>query len=167
MTAQRTGLLVAAIIAVVAVVLLALPQGPPPAGFPDADGNLEVELAIRSFEPAEVVLPTGRPLTITFVNNSDVDHTIAFGRGTVEDGQHPFAPELDMLRDLDVRATPPLALIRPTASQPFTGIRIPLDESVTVSFTLPDDRAGAWELGCFTSRGCYFELGFRADVTVE
>jgi hypothetical protein len=101
------------------------------------------------------------------VNNSDVDHTIAFGRGTVEDGQHPFAPELDMLRDLDVRATPPLALIRPTASQPFTGIRIPLDESVTVSFTLPDDRAGAWELGCFTSRGCYFELGFRADVTVE
>jgi len=166
MTAQRTGLLTAAIIAVVAVVLLSLP-GSTPEGHPDADGNLTVELAIRSFEPGQLVLPTGRPLSITFTNNSDVDHTIAFGRGTIEDGQHPFAPERDMLADLDVRATPPLALVRPTDSQPFMGIRIPLNESVTVSFTLPEDRTGQWELGCFTSRGCYFELGFRADVTVE
>lgn len=167
MTRTRTGILVAVLVAVAALLLVVFARSGPGAGEPDADGALTVELAIRDFQPDHLVLPTETPLTLTFVNHSDVGHDIAFGRDTVEESEHPAAPAVDMLAGVDVTAEPHDALVRPTENDPFTAIRVETDETVTVSFTLPADRTGEWVLGCFTAEGCYYEIGFRADVTVE
>jgi hypothetical protein len=154
-------------VAVTTILLLLVPSGRPAVGHPDADGRLEVELAIRDFDPDHLYLPTGRELTLTFVNHSDVGHTIAFGRDTVERSGHPAAPAVDMLEGVTVQAEPAAALVRPTDDAPYTAFRMETGEQVTVRFTIPEDRVGEWELGCFTARGCYYEGGFRADVTVE
>lgn len=166
MTMQRTGLLVAALVGVAILLVVLIPE-PTRAGHPDAEGRLEIELAIRDFEPNQLVLPAGEPLTLTFVNHSDVGHTFAFGRGTVEQSGHPAAPEEDMLEGVAVEADPFAALVAPTEEHPWTAFDVGMDETVTLQFTIPEDRTGDWELGCFTARGCYYEGGFRADVTVE
>lgn len=167
MTMQRTSLLVAALVGI-AVLLIVLVPEPTRAGHPDAEGRLDVELVIRDFEPNQLVLPAGEPLTLTFVNHSDVGHVVAFGRGTVAtESGHPAAPEADMLEGVSVEAEPFDALVAPTDEHPWTAFEIEQDETVTLRFTIPDDRVGEWELGCFTARGCYYEGGFRADVTVE
>lgn len=166
MTAQRTGLVVGLVVVVAALLLLSIP-GAPQAGHPNEDGELAIELAIRDFEPDHLYLPTERPLTLTFVNHSDVGHTFAFGRDTVEEADHPAGPDVDMLEGVSVQTDPADALVRPTEDHPYTGFYLETDETVILRFTIPEDRAGEWELGCFTARGCYYETGFRAGVTVE
>lgn len=166
-TLPRTSLVVG-LVAVAAILLLVLSsRGSTSPGHPDADGELDVTLAIRDFEPSHLYLPTGEPLTLRMVNESDVGHVVAFGRETVEEGGHPAAPQVDMLEGVAVTTAPGSALQPPTDDDPYTGIRVETGEEVTVQFTLPEDRAGEWELGCFTASGCYYEIGFRADVTVE
>lgn len=166
MTRTRTGLLF--LVVALAIVALVFTSGSPTrVGEPDRDGELLVELAIRDFEPDHLYLPTSEPLQLTLVNHSDVGHTLAFGRGTVEEADHPASPAVDMLADLEVVTEPSTALVHATDEHPWTAIRVETDETVTVAFTLPEDRIGEWELGCFSARGCYYEIGFRADVTVE
>lgn len=166
MTLQRTSLLVGVLVAISIGLLLVLPSSPQ-AGHPDGNGELDIELTARHFEPDHLYLPTEQPLTLTFANHGDVAHTIAFGRGTVEESGHSAAPAVDMLEGVAVEVDPSGALVHPTGQTPYTGFRLETDETVTVRLTVPEDRAGEWELGCFTARGCYYETGFRADVTVE
>ncbi|NKQ37166.1 MAG: hypothetical protein HF973_16315 [Chloroflexi bacterium] len=40
-------------------------------------------------------------------------------------------------------------------------------EVTTITFTVPEDRVGEWELGCFQERGQHYDDGMRAKFIVE
>ena len=126
-----------------------------------------MELAIRSFEPDHLSLPTGRALELTFVNHSDVQHVFAFGRQPTEEGGRVTGEGEDLFAGIDLAVEPSGVRLSPSEAHPFTEFRLDVGQTMTMRFELPADRAGEWELGCFTAAGCYYETGFRADVTVE
>ena len=152
-----------AIVAAVAVLLVLL-GGPDTTGRPDADGVLEVTLRDYRFHPAELVLPVEQPVTVQLHNADDASHHVSFGRDVeVVDGRAVSFGE-DLLAGVDVRVEPVGARVDdPTQVE----VLVRGNQTVTVSFELPADRAGSWELGCFTGRGCHYRAGLAARLIVE
>lgn len=160
-TLRTTGILTLAVVAAVALTLLGTPDD---TARPDADGLLEVSLQDYRFQPAELALPTGEPVTLRLVNRDDPGHHVAFGRDVeVADGRAVGFRE-DLLAGLDVR-------VEPTGARVDDGgpveVLVRGHQTVEVTFVLPADRAGSWELGCFTGRGCHYRTGLAARLIVE
>ncbi len=44
---------------------------------------------------------------------------------------------------------------------------IPPDQATVLTFTVPPDKVGRWELGCFQERGQHYDDGMRATLIVE
>ncbi len=44
---------------------------------------------------------------------------------------------------------------------------IPPDQATILTFTVPPDKVGRWELGCFQERGQHYDDGMRATLIVE
>ncbi len=44
---------------------------------------------------------------------------------------------------------------------------VPSNEVTTITFTVPEDRVGEWELGCFQEQGQHYDDGMRAKFIVE
>ena len=40
-------------------------------------------------------------------------------------------------------------------------------ETTVIEFTVPEDRVGVWEIGCFQEAGQHYEDGMRATLIVE
>ncbi len=44
---------------------------------------------------------------------------------------------------------------------------IPSGDTTTITFTVPEDKVGEWEIGCFQERGQHYDDGMRAKFIVE
>lgn len=165
MTATRTVGLVAAL--AIAGIILVVTGGTDSAARPDDDGLLEVTLRDYGFEPDEVVLPSGEPLTLRLTNVDDASHHVSFGREVVEDGDRAVAFAEDLFAGLDPRVTPVSAESQPNEFHDGFAALVRGNETVTIEVTIPPERAGTWEIGCFTGRGCHYRTGLAGTVVVE
>lgn len=166
-TMYRTmALFLTAVLVIAAGVLLSGPE-PPDEARPGPDGVLEITLQDYRFDNPEFVLPAGEPVTLRFVNRDEVSHHLTFGRGLVEENDRAVGFEEDLLAGLDLRVTPPGAEVEPVPPYRGTTVLARGGETVSVELTLPEDRRGTWELGCFTGRGCHYRAGLAAEVTVR
>lgn len=164
-TSTRTGAIVALV--ALAAITLVLVGGADDAARPDGDGVLEIELHDYGFEPDTLRLPTGERLTLRFVNQDDPSHHVSLGREVRERDGRAVGFDDDLFAGLDARVTPPAAQTGPTAEQPGFEVLVRGNETVTVEVTLPPERAGTWEIGCFTGRGCHYRAGLAGTVIVE
>lgn len=46
-------------------------------------------------------------------------------------------------------------------------VTIPSDQVTTITFTVPEDKVGAWEMGCFQERGQHYDDGMRGTLIVD
>jgi plastocyanin len=136
-------------------------------GEPARSGTYEVVMEGYGFEPTELTVPAGQPITLAFENRDEVTHHVSFGRTPTESGGRVVGFGEDLLADLDVRVTPRTALTEP--APPYQGVTVAVTggQRVTVEVTIPEDRAGTWQLGCFTGRGCHYQAGLAANLYVE
>lgn len=164
---RRTTVLVTAGLVLLVALVLVLGDDPTVEGRPGPDGVLEVVMEDYRFTPAEFFVPAGEPVSIAFVNRDHVSHHVNFGRGVVEVDGRAAAFEEDLFAGLDVQVHPTGAQVEP--GPPYRGFTLLVagGSTVTVDVTLPPDRVGSWQLGCFTGRGCHFEAGLAASLTVE
>ncbi len=165
MTATRTGALIA-VVAIGAITLM-LVGGTDDAARPDGEGVLEIALHDYGFEPDPLRLPTGEPLTLRFVNQDDPSHHVSFGREVREHDGRAVGFDEDLFAGLEPRVTPPAAQTGPSADDPGFEVLVRGHETVTLEVTLPPDRTGSWEIGCFTGRGCHYRAGLAGTVIVE
>lgn len=49
----------------------------------------------------------------------------------------------------------------------FDPTMIPANEVTTITFTVPEDKVGEWELGCFQEQGQHYDDGMRGTLIVE
>jgi hypothetical protein len=166
-TMPRTmGLILTALLLVAAVVLLS--RGPAPDQVrPGPDGVLELTMEDYRFDTPEMVLPAGEPIMLRFINRDEVSHHISFGREIVEENNRAVGFQEDLLAGVDLRVTPPGAEIDLAPPYQGTTVQAHGGETVTLEMTLPEERRGTWELGCFTGRGCHYRAGLAAEVIVE
>ena len=43
----------------------------------------------------------------------------------------------------------------------------PSDQVTTITFTVPEDKVGEWELGCFQEQGLHYDDGMRGTLIVD
>ena len=46
-------------------------------------------------------------------------------------------------------------------------VTIPSDQVTTITFTVPEDKVGEWEIGCFQERGQHYDDGMRGTLIVD
>ncbi len=164
----RTITLSAAIVAAVAAVgvLLFVLLGSEDEARPGPDGVVDIAIEGTEFIPSRVVLPAGEPITLEFDNRNDFIHHLAIGRSLQQTEEGAEFSE-DLLAGVDAEADPERAWLPPT--EQFDNVTLVLPESSTVTYevTLPEDRVGTWEVGCFVGRGCDARLLEGAEVVVE
>ena len=44
---------------------------------------------------------------------------------------------------------------------------VPAGEETTITFTVPEDKVGRWEFGCFQERGQHYDDGMNGVIIVE
>lgn len=44
---------------------------------------------------------------------------------------------------------------------------VPAGEVTTITFTVPEDKVGRWEMGCFQERGQHYDDGMNGVIIVE
>jgi hypothetical protein len=49
----------------------------------------------------------------------------------------------------------------------FDPTTIPSNEVTTITFTVPENKVGEWELGCFQEQGQHYDDGMRGTLIVE
>ena len=153
------------IVALVAALLLG-PWLDGPAG-PDADGTIEVIVDGYRFEPAEIAIPSGEPVTLQFVNRNDFIYHLTFGRELVETDGVPSGFEEDLFAGVTAQAEPPAAWEPPTEGFDAVTVNLYEDSTSELVVTLPADRVGVWEAGCFAGSGCAAKLQDALTVIVE
>jgi hypothetical protein len=156
--------LVAAVAAAAALVFVLV--GPDDEARPTADGTVAVAIEGTEFIPSRLVLPVDEPITLEFENRNDFIHHLAIGR-TLQQTEAGVAFAEDLLAGVDAEADPARAWLAPTEG--FANVTLVLPERATVTYelTLPADRTGTWEVGCFVGRGCDAHLLEGAEVVVE
>lgn len=168
MTAMRVGALLIAFVALasaVVIVIRGLTAGSSQeVARPDSDGVVSVEMEGYRFRPAVLALPVDRPLAIRLTNHDDVVHEVSFGRTAEEEDAQGFVE--DLFAGLDADVTPRNAQVGPSSAYPNFTLFVRPGATVTVDVTLPRDRVGTWEVGCFTAAGCHYRAGLSATVEV-
>jgi uncharacterized cupredoxin-like copper-binding protein len=150
------------VLSVLAVVALLL--GACTTGAKDGTGTDRAEITMSefAFDPAPVTVPTGREVTVALTNDGDVRHEFMAGRDPrPDDGGY----RQDLFAGVGPAASPAEAVAM-DAHDAHAGFMVQVEpgETVEVKFTVPADRAGDWEVGCFEPG--HYEAGMHASFTV-
>jgi uncharacterized cupredoxin-like copper-binding protein len=129
------------------------------------------------FNPPPIVSNTlqvkaGQEVHLTLENKGEKEHEILFGRRVkIEDGV-PAGYEEDLF-DHDP------SKVQASGSEGFhqgspeeideEGYHVELEPGATgtLVFTIPADKAGEWEIGCFIDDGQHYEDGMQGTLTVQ
>ncbi|MFO7779288.1 MAG: hypothetical protein R6V28_13140 [Nitriliruptoraceae bacterium] len=158
--------IVALVAAVAAVAVLVFVLTGPDEARPGPDGVVSVAIEGTEFIPSRLVLPAGEPITLEFENRNDFIHHLAVGR-SLQQTEEGAEFSQDLLAGVSAEADPERAWLPPTEEFDNVTLVLPEETTVTYELTLPEDRAGTWEVGCFVGRGCDARLLESAEVVVE
>ncbi|MGE0160814.1 MAG: cupredoxin domain-containing protein [Gemmatimonadales bacterium] len=154
---------------------------------------IEVDMRDYAFAPAPLRIPAGQPVTLVFTNTGNVEHEFMAGRRpangdfevdlfegvAVETGTAPADDHGATPHDHPTDAAPHdhtdsgaahdhadagATAHDHTADGHGTMVQAEVGGRVTMSFTLPADRRGEWEMACFLPR--HYERGMHGVLTV-
>lgn len=164
MTASATRIaLVVLVVLGVGVALVIARAGPDPTVA--SAHHTEIVMEEYRFVPDEVVVPAEQPVTLRFVNRDEASHHVAFGRSPVTEGVDACFDE-DLFDGLSPVVVPARALVGGSdTGEPFEVLVEP-GQSVELRAEIPADRAGEWEIGCFTARGAHYRAGLEGTLRV-
>jgi hypothetical protein len=166
-TARRPTTLLVLITLALLVLAVVIPARLGAPASPDRTGRLEIVMEDYRFAPEDIVLPTETPLQLVFVNRDEVGHHVAIGRQVLVDGGTEVGFAEDLFAGTSPRVEPSRARVGPSEQHPTFTILVEPGTTASVSVTLPVERSGDWELGCFTAAGCHYRAGLVGDVTVD
>jgi hypothetical protein len=132
----------------------------------DGDGRYELVMEEYAFANEALSIPAGEAITLEIVNRDEVSHPLSFGRELLEEDGRAAGYGDGLFAGLDARVTPTTAVLTPEPPDNSATVQVPGGETVTIEVTLPEDRVGTWEVGCFLGQGCHYEAGLNATLTV-
>lgn len=122
---------------------------------------IEIAMGDHYFDPSDIRIPADEPVTLIFENSGSVPHEFMAGSGP-SDGDF----EVDLFGGIDVTIGPeaPPAHEHAHGEEHGTMVMVPVGSRMTMSFVLPSDRRGEWEIACFV--GDHYERGMKGTLTV-
>lgn len=145
---------------------------------------VEIEMRDHAFSPTTFRISAGRPVTLAFRNTGSVDHEFMAGRG-VSEGDF----ESDLFEGVEVVIDGPMMMNHHDAPDApshdhaaadgddraagghdhgrgdhGTMVGVEPGQRATLTFTLPADRRGEWEIACFLPN--HYERGMHGSLSV-
>ncbi len=161
----------ALIVALLIAVVSCAPSGGGAA--PTPSGEITIKMSEYKFEPSSIQLKAGQQVKITFQNTGEKDHEFMVGRKLKQEGGHPAGYEENFFKGIDVKAEregkaiDPMSLVEEEEHDFGFMVALPSgDKPVTISFTVPADKVGEWEMGCFEDDGQHYNEGMKGKLTV-
>ncbi len=164
------------LLAITLSALMALAACAPPSGggtAPTPSGQITIKMSEYKFEPSSIQLKAGQQVKITIENVGEKDHELMIGRKVKQEGGHPAGYEENFFKGIEVKAEregkaiDPMSLVE--EEEHDAGFMVVLhkgDKPVTISFTVPADKVGEWEMGCFEDDGQHYNEGMKGKLTV-
>ncbi|MBI2322268.1 MAG: cupredoxin domain-containing protein [Chloroflexi bacterium] len=137
---------------------------PEPAAEATVPSVIEIRLAEFRFAPEVIRVKAGQQVRLEFVNEGKIPHEFVAGRkaelreGTVE------RYKTDLFAGLPVAHTVDKGKVEKAAGGPMA-LEIKSGGRATLAFTLPADRAGTWEVGCFLPG--HYDAGMKGSLVIE
>lgn len=113
------------------------------------------------FEPHSLSLHSGRSQRIVLVNRGTQPHELMIGRGAHSGGGHHGFME-NFFEGLQISVESGGVTLE---ARDLTHVVLQPGASVTLTLTVPPNRKGQWELGCFVPG--HYELGMKGTLTVR
>jgi uncharacterized cupredoxin-like copper-binding protein len=129
----------------------------------EVETDVSISLTEFAFGPDEIVLLAGDQVTLTLANEGSVRHEFMVGRNPMANSAGYID---DFFEGIEPTVTPSDAVAEDMHDD-HAGFMVILDPGHTaeVSFVVPDDRTGEWEVGCFEPG--HYDAGMHAVLTVE
>lgn len=142
---------------------------PTPAPVEPAVPVVQVRMSEFKFEPAEVRLQAGQPARIEFINEGAIEHEVVIGRQLKLEAGKPAGYEEDFFEwgALPVETSGEGFRVGSPEEIEEEGWHVEIEPGgkVLVSFTVPADRTGEWEVGCLIPG--HYEAGMKGTLIVE
>jgi uncharacterized cupredoxin-like copper-binding protein len=127
--------------------------------------ELEVRMTDFAYTPSTLNFPAGAEVRLTLINDGALEHEMLIGRNAGE------GYEVDLFdRDPSkVEASGTEGFHVGSAEEiEEEGYHVELEPgaSGTLVFTVPPEKAGEWEMGCFLDEGTHYEQGMHGPVEI-
>ncbi len=141
---------------------------------PGGGGPRSITLSMEEyrFDPAQVQVKAGQEVRLTLVNKGKEPHELMIGRNVVTHEGRPAGFAQDFFEGIPVKAErggKPID-VKELMEEEAHGFMVALEpgeEPVTLIFTVPRDKAGEWEMGCFENEGTHWQLGMQGKWIVQ
>jgi len=133
--------------------------------------TFEVTMTDYAYEPAEVTVPAGQEVTLQFTNDGTVEHYFVVGTSVTEDGDG-FGSNL--FQGVSIEKNKPTEGEGEEEDEEDEGhheneFELPPGGSGSMTFTLPESKAGTYTIACFEATGeqTHYERGMEGTLTVS
>lgn len=143
---------------------------------PGGGGPLSITLSMEEyrFDPAQIQVKAGQEVRLTLVNKGKEPHELMIGRNVVTHEGRPAGFAQDFFEGIPVKAErggKPIdvkeLMEEEEEAHGFMVALEPGEEPVTLIFTVPRDKVGEWEMGCFENEGTHWQLGMQGKWIVQ
>lgn len=129
-----------------------------------AGGAITVELGDFYFKPVRLELPAGQTVTLQLINKGKVEHEFMIGREVEYHEGKPEGFEHDFFAEVKVTYTVEKGKVEQEEEHGFE-VELEPGGKATLTFTVPADRKGEWEIGCFVPS--HYEAGMKGTLIVR
>ena len=145
-----------------------------PAAASETDTTV-VEMTMKdyAYEPADVTVPAGEPVTLNIKNTGTVEHYFVVGDTIASDGEGVRA---NLFRDVSLEKRKQTkgeheeddGEGHEEEEHHENEFELPPGGQGSITFTLPESKAGTYTIACFETTGGkkHYELGMRGTLTV-
>jgi plastocyanin len=160
------------------------------AATPDENGRVVIELSEFQFSPNEITVTAGQEVTFVLRNVGEKEHEFMVGHDVDTDEGFPNGFHDNFFTDMSPMVSPMDAAMGMEDMGDMEGMstdttmgdmgdgsmdemehhgfmvmRDP-DEEATITFTVPEDAVGEWDIGCFEEDGAHWDDGMKGTLTV-
>jgi uncharacterized cupredoxin-like copper-binding protein len=130
---------------------------------------VEIVMDDYSFEPQEITIPSGEKVELRFINKGDAVHEFLAGKKITEDNEGYREDLFDGIKISKYINDKPVKMDEHSDHSHGVTIEIKPGEEGSLIFTLPANKKGEWEMGCFIEFGTktHHDLGMHGRIIVE
>lgn len=136
--------------------------------------RITLKMDEHRFDPSTIRVKAGQEIRLTLVNQGKETHELMIGRELMTRAGRPVGFHQDFFDGVVVKAERGGKAIDirelMEEEEEVHGFRVALEpgsEPVTLIFTVPADKVGEWQMGCFENDGAHWDLGMQGRWVVE
>lgn len=138
-------------------------------------GEVTIRMTEYKFEPNTIRIKAGEEVRLTLENKGEKTHEFMVGREVMMMAGAPSGFKTDFFDGIKVRAERGGRAIdlmelmdeEEMGHEGFMATMMEGADPVTLIFTVPADKAGEWEIGCFEDDGQHYDEGMKGKLIIE